>query len=705
MDKTLDAVRSYLKDGWAVIPIPSLEKGPRIANWQDTRFVLEDFTEGQNIGIALGDPSNGLVDVDLDCIEAIKIAPKVLPQTGRIHGRPSKPSSHYWYRAPGSKTEQFKDLDGSIILEIRSTKGQTVVPPSLHPSGEELSWEMQREPPNIDTAGLRAIVAQLATAVILSRHWPSTGGRHEAAGLTAGLLYVLRIEPRDIQEIIEHAATLAHDDGISDRVKYAKDTVQKAIAGTAVRGGPELGQLIGVDVVKRIRSWFGAANSGSAYDELNEKHAIIFQQSGNMVVLTEETEDNRPQLRFSKPEVMQLLYPRPIQAGTNARGNPVMKPLGAAWLVSPKRRFYKGIELAPAGQGNEGYYNMWRGFAVEPKKGRWPLFREHIDLVVKDDPEHAKYVLAWMAETVQHPGRPIGISLAFRGGQGTGKSTLAKWFGGLFGPHFLHLDSEQRLLGHFNAHLHNAIVVFADEAVWAGGKQGLGALKRMITEDTLAIERKGIDTIVVKNMIHMLVASNESWFVPVGLDNRRFAVFSVSKRRQNDRIFFEAVRKELFQGGGLPALLYDLLEWRTDVNLRVIPETHALAEQKHRSMTPAEEWWYETLIDGDLWSVTNLNTQSGEYRIDRDMLYESYIAALSKSNRYTVNGTKIQLSQFLARVLPPRYPGTYQHSSTGKRFWLLPRLGEAREHFANEYPGVSWPTTNPFDGPVPELPM
>ena len=45
----------------------------------------------------------------------------------------------------------------------------------------------------------------------------------------------------------------------------------------------------------------------------------------------------------------------------------------------------------------------------------------------------------------------------------------------------------------------------------------------MITEPTLAIERKGQDTETVPNMLHILMASNNQWIVPAGLDERRFA--------------------------------------------------------------------------------------------------------------------------------------------------------------------------------------
>jgi hypothetical protein len=52
----------------------------------------------QNIGLLLGDKF-GSTDVDCDCPEAIMGARKLLPETGLIFGRRSKPFSHYLYRS------------------------------------------------------------------------------------------------------------------------------------------------------------------------------------------------------------------------------------------------------------------------------------------------------------------------------------------------------------------------------------------------------------------------------------------------------------------------------------------------------------------------------------------------------------------------------------------------------------------------------
>src|SRR6516162_9154786 len=92
----------YTRRGWPVVPVPLREKGPRILDWQKLRITPEMvpsyFTEPSNIGVILGD---GLVDVDLDCIEALAISDEVLPQTGSVFGRATTPRAHRLYYVDG----------------------------------------------------------------------------------------------------------------------------------------------------------------------------------------------------------------------------------------------------------------------------------------------------------------------------------------------------------------------------------------------------------------------------------------------------------------------------------------------------------------------------------------------------------------------------------------------------------------------------
>lgn len=192
MVPVLDVARSYTAAGWRVVPIEFRTKRPpdHLKQWQDLRITAEDlgryFAGPKNVGVLLGDPSGGLVDIDLDTPEAIALAPLLLPATPGTFGRTSKPRSHYLFRAPGLATERFLETytdpaDGkkkrTTLLELRSSGGQTVFPGSVHECGETVEWsedvpdgaELSDLAPVVQPAHLRRRVAQLAAATILMR--------------------------------------------------------------------------------------------------------------------------------------------------------------------------------------------------------------------------------------------------------------------------------------------------------------------------------------------------------------------------------------------------------------------------------------------------------------------------------------------------------------------------------------------------------
>ena len=115
------------------------------------------------------------MDVDLDTYEAIAAAPLLLPRT-LTHGRPNKSTSHWWYRAPGAKSETFKDSDGTMLVEIRAHSGQTMIPPSVHPSGERVAWDTDSPLLPMDPGDLLDAVAKWR-----SRRFSRATGRRAAA--------------------------------------------------------------------------------------------------------------------------------------------------------------------------------------------------------------------------------------------------------------------------------------------------------------------------------------------------------------------------------------------------------------------------------------------------------------------------------------------------------------------------------------------
>ena len=52
----------------------------------------------------------------------------------------------------------------------------------------------------------------------------------------------------------------------------------------------------------------------------------------------------------------------------------------------------------------------------------------------------------------------------------------------ILGQHALHISNSKHLVGNFNAHLRDCVLLFADEAFYAGDKAHVGVLNSLITE-------------------------------------------------------------------------------------------------------------------------------------------------------------------------------------------------------------------------------
>jgi hypothetical protein len=262
MSSASAAVR-YIDRGYAPVPIPARSKAPNLKGWQHLRMQLEDvpkyFHNGTNIGILLGEPSGGLVDLDLDCSEAVAAARYLLPDTLRS-GRESSPNSHYWYRCePVPATAKFQVPRGGagggaeMFVECRSTGKQTVVAPSIHPDGDKYTWGTGAVA-TISGPELLERAREVATAALLARHWPSKG-RHEITLAAAGYLG-RRLAPGRVQPIIEAVCGVAGDAEWRDRSRAVADTLEGLQAGREVTGGPALDQLApGVPAL--LTKWWG----------------------------------------------------------------------------------------------------------------------------------------------------------------------------------------------------------------------------------------------------------------------------------------------------------------------------------------------------------------------------------------------------------------------------------------------------------------
>ena len=189
-----------------------------------------------------------------------------------------------------------------------------------------------------------------------------------------------------------------------------------------------------------------------------------------------------------------------------------------------------------------------------------------------------------MARAVQFPGEVGRVAIVMRGRMGIGKGVFAQHFGRMFGRHFIQVTQPDHIMGKFNAHMLECVVLFADEAFFAGNATHEAILKSLVTESGRLIEKKGHDAESSPSCLHIIVASNSDWVVPTGADDRRFCIIDVGDARMRDSEYFEAIRKQM-SDGGYAALLHMLL--KTDIssfNPEAFPRTKEHDRQRSMSL-------------------------------------------------------------------------------------------------------------------------
>jgi hypothetical protein len=270
-----DAAAWCLGEGLAPLPVQFRGKAPwdattgrKMEGWQDLTVTADNLDIyfppkcRLNLGVRNGAASRNLADVDLDCVEALRAAPLLLPATGWIFGRATARRSHWEYltdQAIQAAFEDFKDLEGKKLLELRGDGGQTVWPSSIHETtGEAVEWDTFTAPAQVTLADLRRAVALVAAAALLGRHWPRKGSRDDAAmALTGGLLRLGWSED-EVSAFVTAVAVVAGDEELKKRASKAELTAKKQAEGKPTTGRPKLAEALGErgeEVTRKVWPW------------------------------------------------------------------------------------------------------------------------------------------------------------------------------------------------------------------------------------------------------------------------------------------------------------------------------------------------------------------------------------------------------------------------------------------------------------------
>lgn len=731
----LRAVDDYLSRGWTLVPVHFKSKMPVAKAWQEPLkpdAVRHAFAStALNVAVHLGVHSQWLVDIDLDCPEALSLAPTFLLPTATF-GRRSNPQSHWLYTVSNPiDTKKFKDPtrkgDEAMIAEIRSNNHYTVFPPSFHDSGEAIDWTDPSVPVTVLPADqLRRAVARLSACVIVCRSWP-TGARHEASMALAGGLSRCGLTDEEVLSFLDAVCTFTDDDEKPDRLRAARDTLKKLHAGRKkVSGFPALAEVMGEDPVEAVRSFLVDGDDGTILEDFNKDFRFIFAK-GQVIIaqIADDPDTGKKTVNYmSTATLKEALASRYITIG---KGDAIKTvKLANYWLNTPGvKTEYTGITFRPTGRVPDGVFNTWRGFSVEPNpSGDWSLFRQHVlENVANNDLAHYDWIMAFLADAFQRPEVKPAVALILQGEQGTGKTNFAEVVRSLVEEHSTSVSSAHHLVGKFNAHLQDCLFLIANEAFYAGDKQHESVIKALVSDKTTQIERKGKDPIELPSYIRLIMTSNANWIVPKARDDRRWAAFRVGNGWRNKRDKFSAMFAQL-NDGGREGLLHHLLNLDYDRDFAVkIPETEATIQQREMSLSPIEQWWEERLNECNPCPTAGAWARRGRNGVDtwpemvaKPALYEDFRSTFGRSVRY--ERESVFWNEFyrllpdeskgrgmLCRVNRPMFSQAEGHTvnSTRVAFMKLPCHDDARRQYAQlSNRTIDWAEVTPDEPPKQE---
>jgi hypothetical protein len=471
--------------------------------------------------------------------------------------------------------------------------------------------------------------------------------------------------------------------------------------------------------VERLRQKFDEQIAGDDVERLNKDHAVLPIGGKTRVVTFGELPD------FPGLKTIVMTQTLPDFAALNnkyrhsyrdKKGELRTQPLGTHWINSPNRRQYDGgMAFTPKHDGDAGNrLNLWNGFGVRPIKpagtsaeaGCKKFLDFMFKIICNGNEAHFDYLLKREATILQRRVRSeIALGLRTKE-EGCGKGFYEATMGRLLGNHAMQITNPKHIVGAFNPHLETLLRLTADEALFVGSHEHRNALFGLITEAKLTIEPKGCGVYTADSFLNISITSNAEHFLPVSGTARRFFVPTVSTARMQDFAYFNDLKANL-EDGGYEALLYHLLHEvdLKDFNVRDVPKTAGLMEQRNHSLTPLDAWWCELLETGTLMGA---DPDSPNCAVSNS--YERQIEIKTKSN-YGDTNTQIRHVRQLgiydqAKLIEPRLRNHTSDHRLGahlslmkcdnrkkvlrRRGWTFPPLSECRAAWEKRYPGWKW---------------
>ena len=183
-----------------------------------------------------------------------------------------------------------------MLVELRIGAGRraaaTLVPPSVHPSGEDVTWDSDGNPTEGPGEELKQQVTLLAAATLLLRHYPAQTKRQTAILVLGGVLARAQWTVEKITSLVGTIARAAGDEEANKRAQSAASAVEHLADGEDKHPGlPRMREVWGEEVAATLfAEWIGYDGNGTPDAPPQGRGRAADNQTNQLIELAEEAE-------------------------------------------------------------------------------------------------------------------------------------------------------------------------------------------------------------------------------------------------------------------------------------------------------------------------------------------------------------------------------------------------------------------------------
>ena len=262
-------------------------------------------------------------------------------------------------------------------------------------------------------------------------------------------------------------------------------------------------------------------------------------------------------------------------------------------------------------------FNIWGGFKATrvnvPESSGLKLLKSFIlDTWAKGNETYYNYIVSWFAGLVTNLTGTNRVALAMVSGQGTGKNTLFDFMSEfiLGNNNTVAVTGINSITGNFNAILQNKRLININEMSSTKDefKSNFDKIKGFITDTTIQITPKGIDSYTMSNIGNYILFTNHADSIIVEETDRRYAIFDMSNIHANDQEYFNNFYSLCFNQDVANEFYTYLLDFES-VDLRKIPMTEIKREMMALSKPNPLRFLDAVKIDSMFGEETNIKAR------------------------------------------------------------------------------------------------